>query len=164
MLADHQIVTFLTPPGVHSTLPRTQGLGHRESSWLTVVPPDGFPFWMSSETRREPELKRRVGISHTVQGMGARPTVAQPCQATHHHMHGGSVLCRAHGSRGVWRMLRCSLLVYDTSGCSAQGFSWSPSNRSLNRSKLASTRLCNNHIIIIIVLKLNNMAIFHETT
>ena len=40
-------------------------------------------------------------------------------------------------------------LVYDTSGCSSQGFSWSPSNRYLNRSKLASTRLCNNHIIII---------------
>ena len=35
-------------------------------------------------------------------------------------------------------------LVYDTSGCSSQGFSWSPSNRYLNRSKLASTRLCNN--------------------
>ena len=34
------------------------------------------------------------------------------------------------------------------SGCSSQGFSWSPSNRYLNRSKLASTRLCNNHIII----------------
>ena len=36
---------------------------------------------------------------------------------------------------------------YDTSGCNSQGFSWSPSNRFLNRSKLASTRLCNNHII-----------------
>ena len=33
------------------------------------------------------------------------------------------------------------------SGCSSQGFSWSPSNRYLNGSKLASTRLCNNHII-----------------
>jgi len=42
-----------------------------------------------------------------------------------------------------------SELVYDTSRCSSQGFSWSPSNRYLNRSKLASTRLCNNHIIII---------------
>ena len=29
----------------------------------------------------------------------------------------------------------------------SQGFSWSPSNTYLNRSKLASTRLCNNHII-----------------
>jgi len=38
-------------------------------------------------------------------------------------------------------------LVYDTSGCSSQGLSWSPSYRYLNRSKLASTRLCNNHII-----------------
>ena len=38
-------------------------------------------------------------------------------------------------------------MSYDTSGCSSQGFSWSPSNRYLNRSKLASTRLCNNHII-----------------
>ena len=28
----------------------------------------------------------------------------------------------------------------------SQGLSWSPSNRYLNRSKLASTRLCNNHI------------------
>ena len=35
-----------------------------------------------------------------------------------------------------------------TSGCSSQGFSWSHSNRCLNRSTLASTRLCNNHIII----------------
>ena len=34
------------------------------------------------------------------------------------------------------------------SECSSQGFSWPPSNRYLNRSKLASTRLCNNHIII----------------
>ena len=42
-------------------------------------------------------------------------------------------------------------LVYDTSGCSSQGLSWSRSNRYLNRSKLASTRLCNNHIIIIII-------------
>ena len=33
---------------------------------------------------------------------------------------------------------------YDTSGCSSQGFSWLPSNRYLNRSKLASTRLCSN--------------------
>ena len=40
------------------------------------------------------------------------------------------------------------LLVYDTSGCSSQGFSWSPSNRYLDRSKLASTRLCNSHIIM----------------
>ena len=40
-------------------------------------------------------------------------------------------------------------LVYDTNGCSSQGFSWSPSNRYLNRSKLASARLCNNHTIII---------------
>ena len=33
---------------------------------------------------------------------------------------------------------------------SSQGFSWSPSNRYLNRTKLelAATRLCNNHIII----------------
>ena len=45
--------------------------------------------------------------------------------------------------------LRFTELVYDTSKCSSQGFSWSPSHRSLNRSKLASTRLCNNHIIII---------------
>ena len=41
---------------------------------------------------------------------------------------------------------RFTLLVYDTSGCSSQGFSWSSSNRYLNRSKLASTWLCNNHI------------------
>ena len=39
-------------------------------------------------------------------------------------------------------------LVNDTSGCSSQGLSWSPSNRYLNRSKLASTRLCNNHIYV----------------
>ena len=38
--------------------------------------------------------------------------------------------------------------VHDTSGCSSQGFSWSPGNRYLNGSKLASTRLRNNHIII----------------
>ena len=38
------------------------------------------------------------------------------------------------------------------SGCNFQGFSWSPSNGSLNRSKLASTRLCNNQIIIIIII------------
>ena len=44
------------------------------------------------------------------------------------------------------------LPVYETSGCSSQGFSWSPSNKYLNRSKLASTRLCNNHIIIIIII------------
>ena len=44
--------------------------------------------------------------------------------------------------------LRFMQLVYDTSGCSSQGLSWSPSNRYLNRSKLASTRLCNNHIFI----------------
>ena len=37
-------------------------------------------------------------------------------------------------------------LIYGTSGCSSQGFSWSLSNRYLHRSKLASTRLCNNHI------------------
>ena len=42
--------------------------------------------------------------------------------------------------------LRFMQLVYNTSGCSSQGFSWSPSDRYLNRSKLASTRLCNNHI------------------
>ena len=29
-------------------------------------------------------------------------------------------------------------IVHDTSGCSSQGFSWSPSNRYLSRSKLAS--------------------------
>ena len=44
--------------------------------------------------------------------------------------------------------LRFMQLVYDTSGCSSQGFSWSPNNRYLDKSKLASTRLCNNHIII----------------
>ena len=36
-------------------------------------------------------------------------------------------------------------LVFDSSGCSSQCISWSLSNRYLNRSKLASTRLCNNH-------------------
>ena len=40
--------------------------------------------------------------------------------------------------------LSLMLLVHDTSGCSSQGLSWSPSNRYLNRSKLASTRSCNN--------------------
>ena len=39
-------------------------------------------------------------------------------------------------------------LVYDTSGCSSRGVSWSPSNRYLNRSQPASTRLCDNHIIM----------------
>ena len=41
-------------------------------------------------------------------------------------------------------------LMQASDGCSSQGSSWSPSNRYLNRSKLASTRLCNNHIIIAI--------------
>ena len=35
-------------------------------------------------------------------------------------------------------------LVYDTSGCSSQGISWLPTCRYLNRSTLASTRLCNS--------------------
>ena len=48
---------------------------------------------------------------------------------------------------GVW--VREPPAHYDTSGCSSQGLSWSPSNRYLNRSKLASTRLCNNHTISI---------------
>jgi len=47
--------------------------------------------------------------------------------------------------------LRFMQLVYDTSGCSSQGFSWSPSDKYLNRSKLASTRLCNNHITILLL-------------
>ena len=44
--------------------------------------------------------------------------------------------------------LKFNLLVYDTSGCNSQDISWLPSNRYLNRSKLTSTRLCSNHIII----------------
>jgi len=43
--------------------------------------------------------------------------------------------------------LKLTLLVYDTSGCSFQGISWSPGYRYLNRSKLASTRLRDNHIM-----------------
>ena len=46
----------------------------------------------------------------------------------------------------IHNKLRFTERVYDTSGFSSQGFSWSPSNRYLNRSKLASTRLLNNHI------------------
>ena len=44
--------------------------------------------------------------------------------------------------------LYCTFSRSCFSGCSSQGFSWSPSNRYLNRSKLASTRLCNNHIML----------------
>ena len=47
------------------------------------------------------------------------------------------------------------LLLHFTSGCSSQGFSWSPSNRYLNSSKLASTRLCNNHIYYLILYMVN---------
>ena len=42
---------------------------------------------------------------------------------------------------------KSTLLVYDTSGCSSQGVSWSPSNGCLNKSKQASTQLIYNHII-----------------
>ena len=49
----------------------------------------------------------------------------------------------------LYNKLRFRQLEYDTSKCSSQGFSWSPSNRYLDRSKLASTRLCNNHIIML---------------
>ena len=61
-----------------------------------------------------------------------------------------TVLVRAEPLSGPAVTFVCLFMqpIYDTSGCSSQGFSWSLRNRYLNKSKLASTRLCNNHIII----------------
>ena len=50
-----------------------------------------------------------------------------------------------------------------TSGCSSQGFSWTPIYRYLNRSTLASTRLCHNHIIIMTV-DIKPQSIRHQRT
>ena len=78
------------------------------------------------------------------------PTVQDWCRLDHHLGPQKGMLsnvfsvrfcrfCRYYCNSGF------TLLVYDTGGCSSQGFSWSPSNRYLIRSMLASTRLCNDH-------------------
>ena len=47
-------------------------------------------------------------------------------------------------------------LVYDTSGCSSQGFSWSPSNRYLNRAKLAKQ----DYVTTILFIEVLNTAMY----
>ena len=94
-----------------------------------------------------------VGIFLACLGMGPGPGRGPWMYVWYKIRRRWLLLCRSAG-RHAWlcqvdhNKLRFMLLVYDTSGCSPQGFSWSPSNRYLNRSKLASTRLCNNHIIL----------------
>ena len=83
-------------------------------------------------------------------GPGPRPSLQHPHQVVHTRgdtiFHPFPVTLQGIATLGdILGRWCCGVAILFTSGCSSQGSSWSRSNRHLNRSKLAPTRLCNNH-------------------